>query len=142
MTLAVTGSEAEENVNPGRISWLGGVGDSCQRWVAYRGEFEGAGLRLHYGFDGWQEPVQEIPMETIEPGFAVAEIDQLDGHLAVDCAVTRGDEWDNNGGFDHRLWIGFDALDAHLHVSGGGAGALGIRSLGTAMASAGIVAGI
>jgi hypothetical protein len=118
------------------------VGDSSQRWVAYRGELEGDGLRLHYGFDGWQEPVQEIPMETIEPGFAVAEIDQLDGHLAVDCAVTRGDEWDNNRGFDYRLWIGFDALDAHLHVSGGGAGALGIRSLGTAMASAGIVAGI
>jgi predicted TIM-barrel fold metal-dependent hydrolase len=129
-------------MNPARISWLGGAADSSQRWIAYRGELEGPGLRLHYGFDGWQEPVQEIALETVEPGFSVAEIDRLDGHLRIDCAITCGDQWDNNDGFDYRLWIGFDALDAHLHVSGGGAGALGIRSLGTAMASAGIVAGV
>lgn len=129
-------------MNPGRISWLGGGADSSQRWLAYRGAFEGPDVRLHYGFDGWQEPIQEIRMETVEPGFAVAEINQLDGHIALDCAVGCGDEWDNNRGVDYRLWIGFDALDAHLHVSGGGAGALGIRSLGMAMASAGIVAGV
>ena len=50
--------------------------------------------------------------------------------------------WDNNRGVDYRLWIGFDALDAHLHVSGHGAGALGLSALRTAMASAGIVAGV
>jgi len=129
-------------MNPARISWLGGAADGSQRWIAYHGELEGPGLRLHYGFDGWQEPVQEVAMETVEPGLSIAEIDQLDGHLRVDCAITNGDQWDNNGGYDYRLWIGFDALDAHQHVSGGGAGALGIRSLGTAMASAGIVAGV
>ena len=99
-------------------------------------------MRLHYGFDGSQEPIQEIRMETVEPGLAVAEVDQLAGHIALDCVVGRGEEWDNNRGFDYRLWIGFDALDSHLHVSGAGAGAMGIRSLGVAMASAGIVAGI
>jgi predicted TIM-barrel fold metal-dependent hydrolase len=73
---------------------------------------------------------------------AVAEISGLENHLALDCAVTDGNAWDNNHEIDYRLWIGFDALDAHLHVSGSGAGALGIHSLGTAMASAGMVAGI
>jgi len=129
-------------MHPARFSWLGGGADSSQRWIAYHGELQGTGLRLHYGFDGWQEAIQEIAMEIVEPGFAVAEVDRLDGHLALDCAVVCGGEWDNNRGFDYRLWIGFDPLDSHLHVSGGGAGALGIASLRTAMASAGMVAGI
>jgi Tat protein secretion system quality control protein TatD with DNase activity len=110
--------------------------------LAYRGSLEGRALKLHYGFDGWQEPIQEALLETIEPGLAVAEIGGLEGHIALDCAVRCGDQWDNNRGFDYRLWIGFDPLDSHLHVSGAGAGAMGIRSLGVAMASAGVVAGI
>lgn len=129
-------------MKPGTITWLGGDADSARRGVGYRGNLAGPGLRLHYGFDGWREPIGEIPMETVDDGFAVAEVDSLDGHFALDCAVVKGDEWDNNHGYDYRLWIGFDALDAHLHVSGAGAGALGIRSLGTAMASAGMVAGV
>ena len=56
--------------------------------------------------------------------------------------MINGEKWDNNRGVDYRLWIGFDALDAHLHVSGRGAGALGLNALKTAMASAGIVAGV
>jgi hypothetical protein len=99
-------------------------------------------LSLHYAFDGWQEPVRDVPMEAIEDDLAVAEIADSENHFALDCAVVKGEQWDNNSGFDYRLWLGFDALDAHLHVSGTGAGALGIQSLGTAMASAGIVAGI
>ena len=56
--------------------------------------------------------------------------------------MTDGELWDNNGGVNYRLWTGFEALDAHMHLSGRGAGALGAQSLATAMASAGMVCGI
>jgi hypothetical protein len=110
--------------------------------IAYRGDLSGAGLRVHYGFDGWQEPIREVRLESIEPGLAVAELPDIAEHVAIDCAITDGDRWDNNHGTNYRLWIGFDALDAHLHVSGNGSGALGVSNLRTAMASAGMVGGI
>jgi predicted TIM-barrel fold metal-dependent hydrolase len=106
--------------------------------VAYRGELSGPGLRLHYGFDGWQEPISEIELEKVAPRLAVAEVPSLDAHVSLECAVTDGERWDNNHGLDYRLWIAFDAVDAHVHASGKGSGALGIGSLRTAMASAGI----
>jgi predicted TIM-barrel fold metal-dependent hydrolase len=124
----------------GCVKWYGGEG--AKRWLAYTGELTGPRLRLHYGFDGWQEPIQEVALEQVENHLAVAEISGLEGHFALDCAIVEGSAWDNNRGVDYRLWIRFDPLDAHLHVSGEGAGALGIRNLGTAMASAGMVAGI
>jgi hypothetical protein len=128
-------------------------GTSERRVIAYRGELakdSGAGLRVHYGFDGWQEPIREVRLESIEPGLAIAalpELAELDGdnrhaHVALDCAITNGGDWDNNHSNNYRLWVGFDALDAHLHVSGNGAGALGMNSLQKAMASAGMVCGI
>jgi Amidohydrolase/Starch/carbohydrate-binding module (family 53) len=123
------------------VGWYG-PRDGTRRWIAYRGKPAGSTLRLHYGFDGWREPIDEIKLEPVDENLAVAEISGLKGHLAVDCAVLNGKSWDNNRGVDYRLWIGFNALDAHLHVSGHGAGALGLSALRTAMASAGIIAGV
>jgi len=47
-------------------------GDNQLR-VVYRGPLAGSDLRLHYGFDGWQEPTQESRLEEIEPGLAITE---------------------------------------------------------------------
>ncbi len=130
-------------VKAGTISWLRMGGNGASRpFVAYRGELSGSGLRLRYGFDGWQEPVHEVGLEEIEPGLAVAQPAGSEQHLSIECVVTDGERWDNNHGVDYRLWIGFDALDSHLHVSGRGSGPFGIGSLQTAIASAGIACGI
>ena len=56
--------------------------------------------------------------------------------------MTNGREWDNNTAVDYRLWVGFEPFDAHMHVSGAGAGGLGLNGLQTAMASAGIRGGL
>ena len=46
------------------ISWIKtGQNSSAQLRVAYRGPLSGPDLRLHYGFDGWQEPVDEVKLE-------------------------------------------------------------------------------
>ena len=125
------------------IHWIkSGQNGSAQLRVAYRGPLEGPGLRLHYGFDGWQEPVQEIKLESVEPGLAVTEPLAVAGHISFDCVITDGSRWDNNLDADYRLWIEFEPLDAHMHVSGRGSGELGISSLRTAMASAGVGYGI
>ncbi len=125
------------------ISWLQARGSgSSKLQIVYRGKLSGPDLRLHYGFDGWQGPTREVKLELVEPGLAVAEPPDLDGHLSLECAVTDGQQWDNNSGADYRLWIGLDPLDSHLHVSGRGSGALGLASLQTALASAGISGGI
>jgi hypothetical protein len=110
--------------------------------VVYQGRLSGPDLRLRYGFDGWREPVQEVKLESVEAGLVTREPIKLDGHLVLDCVVTDGRQWDNNNGADYRLWIGFDPVDAHLHVSGKGTGELGLASLRTAMASAGMRQGI
>jgi len=125
------------------IHWIkSGQNGSARLQVAYRGPLEGSDLRLHYGFDGWQEPVQEIKLESVEPGLAVSEPLAVTGHISLDCVVTDGNRWDNNLDADYRLWIDFEPLDAHMHVSGRGAGELGLTSLRTAMASAGVGYGI
>lgn len=125
----------------GRVRWLQ-TGDEEGRFVAYHGPIRGRRIRLRYGFDGWREPIREVPMQQVDENLAVVEVHGLEDHVALDCAIALDNEWDNNVGVDYRLWIEFDALDAHLHISGRGAGALGIGSLQTAMASAGVVAGI
>jgi amidohydrolase family protein len=119
--------------------WQGADGARC---VEYRGKLDGSNLRLHYGFDGWREPIHEVRLESVGPGLLVAQVSELDAHLALDCAVTNGELWDNNGGVNYRLWTGFEALDAHMHLSGLGTGSLGAQSLAIAMASAGMVCGI
>lgn len=124
----------------GIVGWWEDTGGA--RYVAYRGALDGPDLKLHYGFDGWRGPTDYARLESVAPRLAVARVPELDGHLALDCAVTDGERWDNNASFDYRLWIGFDALDAHMHLSGSGPGALGVRSFVTAMASAGMVCGI
>jgi predicted TIM-barrel fold metal-dependent hydrolase len=125
------------------ISWIQtGQNGSTQFRVAYRGPLSGPDLRLHYGFDGWQEPIHEARLEPIEPGLAVSEPLSYTGHVSLECVVTDGKQWDNNLEADYRLWINFEPLDAHMHVNGRGSGELGIGSLRTAMASAGISHGI
>ena len=125
------------------ISWVRtGPNGGPQLRVAYRGPLSGPNLRLHYGFDGWQEPIQETKLEQVEPGLAMTEPLELGQHLSLDCVVTDGSQWDNNQDADYRLWIQFDPLDSHMHVSGRGSGELGITSLRVAMASAGISHGI
>jgi len=125
------------------ISWgKTGTNGSNQLRVAYRGLLSGPDLRLHYGFDGWQEPIQEVELEEIEPGLAMTEPIALANHVSLECVVTDGTQWDNNQNADYRLWIRFDPLDSHMHVSGRGSGELGITSLRIAMASAGISHGI
>jgi predicted TIM-barrel fold metal-dependent hydrolase len=119
-----------------------GQNGHTQLRVAYRGPLSGRDLRLHYGFDGWQEPVNEIKLEQVEPGLAVTEPLSLAGHISLECVVTNGEKWDNNQKADYRLWLDFEPLDAHMHVSGRGSGELGVASLRTAMASAGISHGI
>ncbi len=110
--------------------------------VVYQGRLSGPDLRLHYGFDGWQEPVQEVNLKPVKSGLATIEPIELGEHILLDCVVTDGLQWDNNNGADYRLWIGCNPLDSHLHVSGKGSGELGLTSLQTAMASAGIRQGI
>jgi hypothetical protein len=99
-------------------------------------------MRLHYGFDGWQEPIRDAELVVVERGVAVAEVSDLAGHVSLECAVANGEEWDSNSGLDYRLWIDFDALDSHLHVSGRGSGQLGLASFLVAAHSAGITRGI
>jgi Amidohydrolase/Starch/carbohydrate-binding module (family 53) len=124
----------------GVVGWWRDTADG--HYVAYRGALGGGDLKLHYGFDGWSGPTYYSRLESVAEGLAVAQVPELDGHLALDFAVTDGERWDNNAGLDYRLWIGFDALDAHMHLSGRGPGALGVRSFVIAMASAGMVCGI
>jgi predicted TIM-barrel fold metal-dependent hydrolase len=125
------------------VSWLKTDPDDNTRvQLVYHGPLSGPDLRLRYGFDGWQEPIAEVKLEEVEPGILLTDPLPLEGHLTLDCVVTNGTHWDNNRDIDYRLWIGFEAFDAHMHVSGRGSGDLGLRSLHTAMASAGIGSGL
>ena len=58
-----------------------GRGTSARRVLAYRGTLSGAELRVHYGFDGWEEPIREVRLESIGPALAVAELPDLDDRL-------------------------------------------------------------
>ncbi|HEX2172629.1 MAG TPA: amidohydrolase family protein, partial [Dehalococcoidia bacterium] len=125
---------------PSRLAWLeDGAGP---RRVIYRGPLRGGRVRLHYAFDGWAGDPQEIDLEPGPDGGYVGVIPDTAGHLTVDAVVTNGHEWDNNDEADYRLWLTVDPFDAHLHVSGGGDGALGIRALQVALTSAGISGGV
>jgi hypothetical protein len=134
-----------EPETPPRLAWLTDPEngpDTNGRQVIYRGPLTGNKPRLHYGFDGWQTPVQVAPFEPHPQGGYVAEIPDAAGHLALDCAVTNGEAWDNNAGADYRLWLTIDPFDAHLHVSGDDDAPHGLAALRVALISAGISAGI
>lgn len=118
------------------VTWHGD-----RRHVAYRGFLTG-NVRVHYGFDGWSEPVREAPLEPDGSGCLVAAIDDPGGSVAVDMAFTDGDAWDNNYDANYRLWIDIEPVDCHLHAADGGMGRLGFASLGAAMRSAGITTGV
>jgi predicted TIM-barrel fold metal-dependent hydrolase len=107
--------------------------------VAYRGHLaDGAPLTLHCGVDGWRQPVRDIPMEYVVRGVAVADVPDVGAHLALDCAVTDGQRWDNNYDANFRLWVGDPPIDAHVHAANDGYGRLGFGSLRVALRSAGI----
>src|SRR5215467_12258050 len=111
------------------ISWLDETaGNVSHSMVVCRQELSGPNPSLHYGFDGWQEPIRDTPLHYAGPGLWVGEVHDLEGHVALDCAIRDGESWDNNSGLDYRLWIGLDVLDSHLHISGSGGGDLGIAS--------------
>jgi hypothetical protein len=118
--------------------------DGDRATVSYRGRLASApSLQLHFGMDGWSETnVRDVAMEPAGDGVWRAEVDGLGGHLAMDCAVGHGDDWDNNDGADYRLWITLDPVDSHLHAGQPGDGRCGARSLGVAMMSAGVRTGV
>jgi hypothetical protein len=97
---------------------------------------------LHYSFDGWVMPAQQIELHPLESGELASEPIDVSGQVVLDGAFTDGDEWDNNQELNYRLWVPFDPVDAHLHVSGPGPGNLGLSSLRSAMASMGIQDGV
>ena len=100
------------------VSWsvLGPATGS--RTLSYRGPLHGRDLRLHFAFDGWQGDPREVPLEPLSDGEYLTEVPDVEGHLALDCVVTNGEQWDNNAGANYRLWLTVDPFDAHLHVSG------------------------
>jgi hypothetical protein len=70
--------------------------------VLYRGRLAKAGgLRLRYAYDGWREPIREAPFDLNDDRTPQAEVEGVDGHLTLDCAVTDGQSWDNNHGADY-----------------------------------------
>ena len=60
------------------------------------------------------------------------------GHHLLDCAVSAGDDWDNNNGANYRLWLDVDPVDAHVHARTPGLDPMGFESLRTALASGGM----
>jgi hypothetical protein len=125
------------------LSWLHSPAeDPRAAQVVYRGAWAGPSLQLHYSFDGWVVPPSEVELHPMESGDLVSEPIDVTGRVVLDGAFTDGDEWDNNEELNYRLWVPFDPIDAHLHVSGPGTGNLGMPSLRSAMASMGIQAGI
>jgi hypothetical protein len=71
--------------------WLeSGCDSKGRRRIVYRGELLARRMRLHYGFDGWQEPIRDAELEVVERGVAVAEVSDLAGHVSLECAVADG----------------------------------------------------
>jgi hypothetical protein len=93
---------------------------------------------LHFGFDGWQAPVRDVPMERGDAGAWTAQLPDVEGHHVVDCVVTDGEDCDNNDGADYRLWVGLDPVDSHVHARTRGAEPMGLASLNTALLSGGM----
>src|SRR3989442_1724639 len=72
------------------LSWLESANaNSGRRQVVYRGPLSGPVLQLHYGFDGWQEPICDVDFEVVERGVAVAQISGLAGHVSLEMRDHR-----------------------------------------------------
>ena len=76
-------------ITPGVVGWYG-PGDGTKRRIAYRGKATGSALRLHYGFDGWREPIDEIDLTPVDENLAVAEISGLGWAFG---GRLRRDQW-------------------------------------------------
>jgi uncharacterized protein (TIGR03086 family) len=128
------------------LEWVSPVGERTPTGrLRYRGSLASADrpLSLHLGFDGAQPPFRHLPMEREDDGSWTVEVPGTDDHLLFDCAVSAAeDDWDNNGGANHRLWIGLDPVDAHVHVRTRGSDSMGLESLRTALASGGMRHGL
>ncbi|WP_448616521.1 TIGR03086 family metal-binding protein [Modestobacter sp. URMC 112] len=127
------------------LKWAAPVGERTPSGrVRYRGRLAAAGgaLHLHLGRDGGGPPFQDVAMERADDGSWSAEVPDIDGAVLLDCAVAAGDEWDNNGGANYRLWLDVDPVDAHVHVRSPGLESMGFDSLRTALASGGMTHGL
>ncbi|MGY1710464.1 TIGR03086 family metal-binding protein [Geodermatophilus sp. SYSU D00758] len=124
------------------LTWASPVGERTPAGrVRYRGSLAGADrpLHLHLGFDGAGPPFTAVPLERADDGSWVGEVPDTGGHVLLDGAVATADgEWDNNGGTDHRLWIGLDPVDSHVHVRTPGLDQMGFESLRVALTSGGM----
>jgi predicted TIM-barrel fold metal-dependent hydrolase len=125
------------------VAWL--VAASQRRTDArlrYSGPLAADGVRLsvHLGYDGWQQPVQDVSMQRQADGSWVATLPEAAGHHVVDFVVQdeAGDRSDNNDGANYRLWLELDPVDSHVHARSSGMEEMGFRSLQIALASGGV----
>jgi uncharacterized protein (TIGR03086 family) len=127
------------------LTWTSPVGERAPRGrVRYRGPLAAAdrALHLHLGFDGSGPPFTVVALEREDDDCWSAEIPDTDGRVLLDCAVAAGDDWDNNGGANYRLWLDVDPVDAHVHARFPGAEPMGFDALRTALASGGMTHGL
>jgi uncharacterized protein (TIGR03086 family) len=127
------------------LAWLSPVGERTPAGrIRYRGPLaaDDRPLRLHLGLDGAGPPFQDLALEREGDGSWTAEVAGTAGRVLLDCAVSAGDDWDNNGGANYRLWIDVDPVDAHVHARSAGDGSMGFGSLRTALASGGMTHGL
>ena len=123
------------------LEWVSPVGERTpSARLHYRGPLAPADrtMHLHLGFDGAGPPFDDVVLERDDDGGWVAEVPGTGGHLLLDCAVSAGDDWDNNLGANYRLWLGVDPVDAHVHARTPGLDPMGFASLRTALASGGM----
>jgi uncharacterized protein (TIGR03086 family) len=99
-------------------------------------------LHLHVGLDGAGPPFLDVPLEREPDGSWLGEVPGTDGRVLLDCAVSAGDDWDNNHGANYRLWLGLDPVDAHVHARALGLESMGFESLRAALASGGMTHGL
>jgi uncharacterized protein (TIGR03086 family) len=127
------------------LTWTSPVGQRAPHGrVRYRGPLaaEDRALQLHLGFDGSGPPFTVVALEREDDDCWSAEIPDTDGRILLDGAVAAGDDWDNNGGANYRLWLDVDPVDAHVHARSPGAEPMGFDALRMALASGGMTHGL
>ena len=108
--------------------------------VRYQGPLARADRPLHLrlGFDGAGPPFDDVVLERDDDATWAAEVPETAGHHLLDCAVSAGEDWDNNNGANYRLWLDVDPVDAHVHARTPGLDPMGFASLRAALASGGM----